>query len=174
MVINEILDDILSKEGGFINHKRDKGGPTNMGITLSTYSEYLGRKVTIEELKVLDKEQAKEIFIRKYFVYPRINTLPTDIQHIMLDTSILFGPKRAISFLQKILNLAGFGPIDMDGILGPQTRQSAITANFEMKELLNNAIVDERILYHKLRVQQDKSQEVFLSGWINRAESYRV
>ena len=33
MTKDEIFDAILGKEGGYVNHSDDKGGPTNWGIT---------------------------------------------------------------------------------------------------------------------------------------------
>ena len=42
---------ILKHEGGYVNHKADKGGPTNFGVTIGTYSKWLGREATIAEVK---------------------------------------------------------------------------------------------------------------------------
>ncbi len=33
MTKDEIFNAILGKEGGYVNHPDDKGGPTNWGIT---------------------------------------------------------------------------------------------------------------------------------------------
>lgn len=30
---DEIFDEVLGKEGGYVNHPDDKGGPTKWGIT---------------------------------------------------------------------------------------------------------------------------------------------
>lgn len=173
MNVDQILDDIIRKEGGYVNHPNDKGGPTNMGITLSTLSRYLGRPVTIEEVKTLTRDQAKEIYFRRYYSDPQFHTLPQEVQPIATDTGVLFGPRKAIQFMQSIVNQAGFGPIDADGVIGPQTRAKIQEAYTAMGPYFINAIVEERINYHNWRVQQDPSQGVFLKGWINRAESFR-
>lgn len=36
MTKDDIFNAILGKEGGYVNHPDDKGGPTNWGITQST------------------------------------------------------------------------------------------------------------------------------------------
>lgn len=172
--VEEILDDIIRREGGFVNHPADRGGATKFGITEGTLEVYYGRAVTVDDVKNLSEEQAREIYTRQYYVNPRFDTLDEEIQPIVVDTGVLFGPRRAVIFLQSIVNQAGFGPIDEDGILGPDTRGRVNDAVKEMGLYFINAIVEERINYHKMRVAQHPSQQVFLKGWINRAEEFRV
>ena len=31
--INELVDALIEREGGYVNHPSDKGGPTCLGIT---------------------------------------------------------------------------------------------------------------------------------------------
>ena len=40
MSIQRIINDIIRKEGGYVNHPDDKGGSTNYGITLKLYQRY--------------------------------------------------------------------------------------------------------------------------------------
>lgn len=174
MTVDEILDDIIRKEGGYVNNPADGGGPTNMGITIGTLSEYYGRKVSIQEVKALTVDQAKEIYTRRYFFGPRFDSLPADVQPIATDTGVLFGPRAAVQFMQKIVNEAGFGPIDQDGILGPNTRNAIERAYNAMGPFFINAIVEERITFHQMRVQERPDQGIFLQGWINRAETFRI
>lgn len=171
---HEIIEEVIRREGGYVNHPNDKGGPTKYGVTLRTLSAYYGRQATLDDVKNLDREQAEEIFLRRYFVGPRLDTLPSSLHAILVDTSVLFGPRRAVEFAQSICNQAGFGPIDEDGVVGPTTRATIKKAVRAMKEFFVNAIVEERIAYHRARVEAVPSQEVFLKGWINRAEEFRV
>lgn len=171
--LKKMLMDVISREGGYVNHPNDKGGPTNMGITQKTLSIYFGRPATIEEVKTLSIEQAMEIYERNYFFNPRINTLPEEIQPIVLDCAVLYGTKRAIIFLQNIVNEAGFGPVGVDGVLGPQTRGQVEKAFSAMGDFFINAIVEERINFCNKIVAGNPSQSVFLKGWIRRAEEFR-
>lgn len=174
MTVDEILDDIIRKEGGFVNHPKDYGGATNMGITQATLSQYYGRRASVDEVRSITVSQAKEIYERRYYADPRLDILPKALQPIAVDTAVLFGPRKAIMFLQSIVNQAGFGPVDEDGVMGPNTRNAIEQAYAEMKGYLINAVVEERIDFHRNRVAEDPSQNVFLQGWINRAESFRT
>lgn len=172
---------ILEHEGGFTAHTKDKGNyykgklvGTKYGITGETLAQWLGRDVTMEDVKNLDVATAREIYERNYLTGPRIHTLPELIRTLVLDMAINHGPRRAIRILQKVINMAGFGPCDEDGRMGPQTRDCAIRAAEAMGPYLQNAIVDERINFYKRIVQRDPSQEAFIRGWINRAESFRL
>jgi lysozyme family protein len=172
--IEELLNDVIKREGGYVNHPNDKGGPTKYGITQRTLSAYLGRAASIEDVKNLDIALAKEIYQRNYYFKPRINALPAMLQPIMFDMMVLHSPKVVWRILQEIINEAGFGPVDEDGVSGPQTFNAAETCAVEMGDYLINAIVDARIEFYKMRVEKDPSQKVFLKGWCNRAEHFRV
>ncbi len=174
ITVHEIIMEVIHREGGYVNHPNDKGGPTKYGVTQRTLSAYYGRQATIDDVKNLDIEQAEEIFFRRYFVGPRLDTLPTSLHAILVDTAVLFGPRDAVEFAQSICNQAGFGPLNEDGIVGPNTRRTIKSAVDEMGDFFINAIVEERITYHRHRVEEKPSQIVFLDGWINRAEEFRV
>jgi lysozyme family protein len=174
MNVSDIIDMIIRNEGGFVNHPNDRGGPTNMGITQHTLEKYLNRPVTITEMRNLEYETAYEIYERDYITGPRIDTLPLSVQPIVADSSVLYGPKRAIKFLQNIVNAAGFSLITVDGVLGPNTRKHVTLAYNEMGPFFINAYVEERIMFCERIVANNPSQSVFLKGWINRANKFRV
>ena len=58
-IINEVIERF---EGGYSNHPADRGGPTNMGITQATLSEYLGRPASVDEVRSLSRAQAVAIY----------------------------------------------------------------------------------------------------------------
>ena len=62
-----VLPHVLKSEGGFVNHPNDRGGATNMGITLRTFERYLGRPASINELKNIDDKQVMDIYEKRYF-----------------------------------------------------------------------------------------------------------
>lgn len=164
---------ILEHEGGYVNHVNDKGGPTNFGVTQATYSKWLGRPATIDEIKNMKVETAREIYETQYLTGPRIHTLPNPHPQILiLDMAINHGPRNAIKMLQRTVNLAGFGPISVDGVMGPGTRGATERAQKAMGNYFQNAIVEERIKFYNRIVERNSSQKVFLKGWLRRADSF--
>jgi len=172
--INEMIDIILKHEGGFVNDPADPGGATNRGVTIGTYSKWLGRPATVQDVKELTEETAREIYEVNYLVKPRINTLPELLTPQMFDISINSGPKNAIKMLQRLINLAGFGVISVDGVLGPDTRNRANTMVDEMDGYAANALVEERIKFYERIVERRPASEKFLKGWLRRAKTFRV
>jgi len=170
--IAAMVDDILEAEGGFVNHANDRGGPTNFGVTQKTLSSYLGRKASIDDVKNMTIEIAIEIYVRRYFSGPRIDTLPEEIQPFIFDSSINHGPRRAVKFVQEICNACGFGRLTVDGAMGPATRTSAESANSEMREIFLACLVEERRLFFHEIVRRNETQHVFLKGWLRRADKF--
>lgn len=172
--VEHIIEEIIRREGGYVNHPNDRGGPTKYGVTQKTLSRYLDRPATIEEVKNMTEETAYEIYERDYYDGPRINTLPWSVQPIMTDAAVLYGPRRAIKFAQQIINEAGFGPCSVDGVLGPITRRMVTKSVDEMGSYFINAYVEERIEFCERIVDSNPSQGVFLRGWKNRANEFRI
>ncbi|MET4699003.1 lysozyme family protein [Constrictibacter sp. MBR-5] len=175
------IDEVLRHEGEYTDNPKDKGNwlrgklvGTKYGITGATLASWLGRSVTKDDVKNLTEEEAREIYEIRYLTGPRIHTLPNPPQTLILDMAVNHGQKTAIMMLQRVLNKAGFGPVDTDGIMGPQTRNATIKAQSEMGNYLQNAIVEERINLYKAIVRNDASQRTYIRGWLNRAESFRL
>ena len=173
MTVEQLLEDVLRREGGYIDHKSDRGGATKYGITQATLSTHLGREVTKDEVRNLDKELAKEIYKADYYFTPRINTLPEELQAQIFDICVNSGPRKAIKILQQVLNLAGF-ECSQDGMLGPKTRKAAEDAQAAMGPYLTNAIVEAREHFYRSIVAANPSQSVFLKGWLARAKEFRI
>lgn len=171
--VDALIDRLLKREGGFVDHPADRGGPTKYGITQKTLSAYLGRHATIDTVRRMTKGLAKEIYLRLYYVEPRVDSLTDSVREHIFDMAVNHGPRRAVRMLQGVLTASGF-PCACDGFVGPQTRRLAEQAAKEMGPLLSNALVEAREEFYRSIVDRDPSQRVFLNGWLARADEFRV
>jgi lysozyme family protein len=170
--IDAMIDDVLRREGGFVDHPADRGGPTKYGITQRTLGHYLGRAVDRAEVEALGRPLAAEIYRRNYLLVPRLDTLPERIKAFLFDSAVNHGPRRAVRLLQQVCAAAGFTPIAIDGVLGPQTRARARDADAAMGIWLLAALVAERRSFYRQIVARDPSQAVFFKGWMNRLAEF--
>lgn len=172
MTIDEMIDDILKKEGGYVNHKADKGGPTNFGITQATYAAFLGRPATADNVRNMSKQTARTIYKQNYFLKPKLDLLTVEVQPIIFDIAVNSGPKKAIKMLQEVLDRLGYKVGVIDGIIGNNTAIQSRRAYAAMGDGLINQLVNRRLAFYRNIVKKDPSQKVFLAGWENRANSF--
>ena len=174
--IDEMLADVIKLEGGFVDRAEDKGGPTKYGITipaLSAYRERYGNAgfVDTQDIIELSPVVASAIYKQDYYLTPKLDLLPAMLQPVVFDMSVNMGPKTAIKLLQSVVHKLAT-PLIFDGIIGPQTLQSAKTACNVCGDLVLNKICAARITFYRSLVTRDASQAVFLKGWTHRAESF--
>jgi len=169
--IDKILDDIIQREGGFVNHPADRGGPTKYGITLPTLREYwklkYGRSRTpnITDVKNLTETEARDIYTALYIEAPGFDVLPSiAMQEAIIDAGVNHGVGAATKFLQHALNLLG-ETLTVDGIIGPKTLTAA---NKYPPDLITTLLLAERAKFYGAILRTNKSQLVFAAGWFNR------
>ncbi len=175
--VNQLIDDLLRREGGYVNDPSDPGGPTNFGITIHTLSAVRGHKATASEVKALTRDEAEQIYRTQYYIKPKINLLPEDLQPSVFDMYVNAGT-RSVKILQETLNKFG-EDLTVDGSIGPQT----ITAADEIDSIAGHYLVDaygieRREYYYRLADRRPatrkyaKTQKGGKGGWINRAEEF--
>lgn len=177
MSIKTMIADILKKEGGYVNHPADRGGPTNYGITKASYADYFNRSIgtiSTKEIQSLSQGTAERIYMKNYYVAPRINDLPLSLQPVIFDMAVNHGPVRAVKILQKTLTHSGYNVGVIDGLVGRLVARAAERAVIDLGHAVINSLVNARIDYYHRIVAQDPSQAVFINGWQSRAESFRV
>lgn len=111
----ECLPLILKHEGGYVDHPKDPGGATNLGITLGTLSDWLGRRATKAEVKALTRETVAPIYRKNYWDACQCDKLPAGVDYMVFDLAVNSGPSRAKRYLQSAV-----GAIE-DGVIGPKT-----------------------------------------------------
>jgi lysozyme family protein len=170
--VNEMIGDIIRREGGFVNHPADRGKATKYGITLETLSKWRGRPTGVENVKQLTVTEAADIYMAEYFLIPKINLLPPELQPVVFDMAVNMGPKQAIKILQTVISEFVL-KIDVDGLIGKETLNNTedVLSVVGSKYLLSK-ITDERIKFYRDIVKRNPSQVVFLKGWENRAMEF--
>ena len=172
------IDGILRREGLWSNDPDDHGGPTRYGISLR-YARRVGLDrdgdgdTDIDDIRLVTLDDARRMYREDFYRQPGVDGLPEAIAPAMLDAAVNMGPPRAVMLLQSILDRAGFGPVSVDGVIGPKTRAAAAVAAQKMGPYLVNALVDERIGWYRRLVERDPTQRRFLAGWIARAQEFR-
>src|SRR5499426_2810735 len=153
-------------EGGFSNHPSDPGGATNMGITRETLSRWRGRPVSVEEVRQLTRDEARQIF-QEYYWKPLLgDELPLPAALMAYNTGVLSGQERAVLTLQAALNRQG-KPVALDGDIGPATIGASIAAD-------QRRLVDDYAEIYEAYLRSLPTFATFGRGWLNRLTDVRV
>ncbi len=64
---NKLMEYVFKDEGGYVNHAKDPGGATNMGICKKWYDKVMG-PTTLEEFKNMTQEDAKVYYYKEYWI----------------------------------------------------------------------------------------------------------
>jgi lysozyme family protein len=115
------LPRILRHEGGYVNNPHDRGGPTNLGVTIPTLSAFEHHAVTVDEIKTLTPATVASLYRALYWNAAHCDALPKGVDYIVFDAGVLSGVGRAVRVLQA---LVGAEP---DGAIGPRTLAAVAT-----------------------------------------------
>ncbi|WP_295078597.1 holin-associated N-acetylmuramidase [Tabrizicola sp.] len=180
--VRQIAEEIVAREGGFVNDPDDPGGATNHGVTIHTMRR-LGidvnrdTRIDVADVRALTRKQAVEIYLKHYYQGPGIAALPEVLQASVFDMYVNAGGN-AVKILQRLLTDMGF-PCDPDGAIGPQTIRAAQMAYEAAPSHLPDAygiarrnyyyaIADKRPASRKFARRKDGGK----GGWIVRAEEF--
>jgi lysozyme family protein len=178
----DIADEIIAREGGFVDDPADPGGATNFGVTIHTMRRLgldLDRDgdVDVADVRRLTKRQARDIFVDHYFRRPGIARLPEALQPSVFDMYVNAGAN-AVRILQRLL--ADFGqPVTADGVIGPRT-VAAVEAAFAAApaHLADAYGIARRNYYYALADRRPASRKFARrkdggkGGWVLRAEEF--
>lgn len=103
VVVDELIDEVIAREGGYSNHPADKGGATRWGVTeaVARAHGYRGG------MRVFPREEAVAIYRRIYWLRPGFDRVAEHAPRLaaeLFDTGINMGPATAAGFLQRALN----------------------------------------------------------------------
>jgi lysozyme family protein len=172
--IELLIDQLIQREGGYVNNPNDKGGETNYGITIAEARAYgyAGPMVS------LPKSTAFTIYKNEYWLVPGFDKVEQTMHALageLFDTGVNMGPTTASKFLQRALNVlnrqaSDFPDLIVDGRLG---KLSFYALGILQQKRGPNA---EKVLLRLMNAQQavkymeideaNPSQEQFMFGWV--------
>ena len=148
---DECLKMLLHHEGGYVNHPKDPGGETNLGVTKRVYEKWGGTK----DMKDLTVEDVAPIYKKEYWDKCRCDDLESGVDWAVFDWAVNSGTGRAAKAIQKICGAA------QDGAIGPKTLALIGTQNTQY-------VIEE---FGKIRqdfYESLKTFDTFGKGWTRR------
>jgi lysozyme family protein len=180
--VRQIAEEIIDREGGYVNDPSDPGGPTKYGVTLGTL-RHLGMdldgdgRVTSEDVRRLSRDQARDIFVRDYYEAPHLARLPKQLQPSVFDMYVNSG-LQAVRILQWLLCQMGH-IVEVDGIIGPKTIGASFSAFDDAPDHIVDAYgIARRNYYYRLADNRPTLRKFATTkagskgGWILRAEAF--
>ena len=160
---------LLLLEGGYSFDKFDRGGATNMGVTLSTwrgvgYDKDGDGDIDPDDLLLLTRNDVTRVVRNFYWNRWRADEIASQpVAEIVVDW--LWGSgKWGIVIPQRILG------VKPDGLVGKVT----ITAVNQANPIeFHQQVFEHRLLFIKQIVRNDPSQSRFEKGWINRLNQFK-
>ncbi|WP_093005941.1 glycoside hydrolase family 108 protein [Sphingomonas palmae] len=147
-VIDQLIDNVIDREGGYSNHPSDRGGATRFGITEGTAraNGYAG------DMRHFSRAAAAAIYRRLYWLRPQFDSVATRAPALaaeLFDTGVNMGPAVAVTFLQRALNALNRGATDyadvvLDGRIGAQTL-AALDRFLATRRASGEVVLDGRI-----------------------------
>lgn len=153
--VDGLIDDIIRREGGYVNNPNDKGGPTNWGITQATLSRWRGKSVTAADVKALTRDEARRIYRKTYYEDAGIDKLPEALQAQAFDINVNGGLK---PILARLTGYFGATLQEIVDFLGPKTANIMLSA--------------ARVEYYRQITNNRPANKTFLLGWLNRAHEF--
>jgi lysozyme family protein len=157
----DCLDLVLKHEGGFVNHKDDPGGMTNLGVTKKVWEEWIGHPATEKDMRALTPALVAPMYEMKYWRTSYCEKLPRGLDLLVFSMAVNAGSGRSVKLLQEAIGVVA------DGIIGPRTMARINEANVET--LIDKFSEARRQFYRGL-----KTFPVFGRGWLNRTDKERL
>lgn len=165
-----IIAAVIAVEGGWVNHKADPGGETNMGIT---------KRVAVDHgykgpMGTLPRGVAESIYYESYLVkpgYAPLVAIDAAVTEELFDTTVNMGAPRPSRWFQQSINAFCGTQLAVDGRVGPGTVaayescQKKVGAATLCTVTLNRLDDYQRAEYGRL-VRANPKLKAFYKGWI--------
>jgi lysozyme family protein len=170
----KLINDVIEREGGYVNHPADRGGPTNWGVTqaVARQNGFHGA------MQALPRDEAEAIYKSLYWDAPGFDDIADIAPKLaaeLFDTGINMGTGTATGFLQRALNAlnrngADYADIATDRRIGAATLAALkgfLAKRGAQAESVLIRAIDALQGAHYVRLAETRpAQEAFLYGWI--------
>ena len=160
---------ILRFEGGYVNDPKDRGGATNMGVTLATWRQVGFDKdgdgdIDCDDIKLLSKTDATSVLKLNYWNrWKADQIINQSIAEILVDWVWASG-KWGIVLPQRLMKVPD------DGLVGMATLFAVNNVN---QRGLHAAIFQTRKVFIDELVRTHPDQGKFHNGWMNRLNNFK-
>jgi lysozyme family protein len=159
------LREVLKHEGGYVNHPKDPGGMTNLGVTKAVYEEWVGHTVSEAIMRGLSFQHVRTLYKVKYWDAIKGDELPIGIDMCAFDFAVNAGVNRASRYLQLMTGAT------TDGKIGPNSLRQLqqYVRTHDLRHAVNRYQDLRDAYYRKL-----KRFPTFGRGWLRRVEEVRA
>lgn len=172
--IDQLIDDVIGREGGYSNHPADRGGATRWGVTEAVARAHGYRG----DMRDFPRADAVEVYRRLYWLKPGFDQVALRTPRVaaeLFDIGVNMGPGTATGFLKRALNALNRGEVDYDDI-GTTPIIDAATLTALDAFTAKRGTAGEAILLKALEALQGEryvrlaetrpANEAFLYGWL--------
>ncbi len=118
----QALKQVLKYEGGYVDHPKDPGGPTNKGVTQAVYDSWRKSKdLPTQSVRNINDSEVAAIYKNLYWDRISGDYLPSGVDFAVFDYAVNSGVSRAARTLQSVIG------VTQDGVIGPETIEAAKT-----------------------------------------------
>ena len=118
----QALKQVLKYEGGYVDHPKDPGGPTNKGVTQAVYDNWRkSQNLSTQSVRAIADSEVAAIYKNLYWDRISGDLLPSGVDFAVFDFAVNSGVSRAAKTLQAVVG------VTQDGVIGPATIQATKT-----------------------------------------------
>jgi len=177
MDVEQLIEAVIAREGGYVADPADRGGATCWGISerVARLQGYAG------PMRDLSKREAAAMYRQRYWLAPKLDRIAVRAPELageLFDTGVNMGPAVAIGFLQRALNALNRGASDypdvaVDGMIGPKTLAAldGFLGRRSSEEVLVRAVDVLQGARYLALAEARPADEAFVYGWLSNRVS---